>query len=294
MNYKNTSDDEKICKYIAFGLIATGVEGAYNGYNPDTGANGYPAVGVSGWTDNRLQNLLGMIPGGDKYQNKTSSDFESDPALKQGLLDLLDSPNGQKAQQTMLANDSAIYVTTSKDYGLTDPKVLIYVGIWQPTSTTFAPSMASKHGGNDLNTVHNYFKTQYYADAKVGSQYAGGYANRADKTLYWVNQCDLSKDPDPNMIINFDSALAGGLTGKALSSDSGFRYIEHGKTVTIIKLPENKTFAEPIYPDLITVSDTVPQWIIDVAVQKQNTKIEDNNKQEKNNESNNKTTDTKK
>ena len=96
------------------------------------------------------------------------------------------------------------------------------------------------------------------------------------------------------MIINFDSALAGGLTGKALSSDSGFRYIEHGKTVTIIKLPENKTFAEPIYPDLITVSDTVPQWIIDVAVQKQNTEIEDNNKQEKNNESNNKTTDTKK
>lgn len=63
-----------------------------------------------------------------------------------------------------------------------------------------------------------------------------------------------------------------------LSSDSGFKYIEHGKSVTIIKLPENKTFCEPIYPDLITVSDTVPQWIIDVAIQNQNAKVEEANK----------------
>lgn len=90
------------------------------------------------------------------------------------------------------------------------------------------------------------------------------------------------------------AAGSGSLSGTGLSSDSGFKRISHGKMVTIIKLPENKTFAEPIYPDLITVSDTVPQWIIDVAVQKQNTEIEDNNKQEKNNESNDKTTDTKK
>jgi hypothetical protein len=72
------------------------------------------------------------------------------------------------------------------------------------------------------------------------------------------------------------SSFYGG--SKPLSSDSGFKYIEHGKSVTIIKLPENKTFCEPIYPDLITVSDTVPQWIIDVAVQNQNAKIEEANK----------------
>ena len=88
------------------------------------------------------------------------------------------------------------------------------------------------------------------------------------------------------------AAGSGSLSGTGLSSDSGFKRISHGKMVTIIKLPENKTFAEPIYPDLITVSDTVPQWIIDVAVQKQNTKIENNNKEDNN--SNNKITDTKK
>ena len=58
-------------------------------------------------------------------------------------------------------------------------------------------------------------------------------------------------------------------SGSAKASDGGFRYIEHGKTVTIIKLPDNKTFCEPIYPDFITVSDTVPQWVLDMSYQKQ-------------------------
>lgn len=29
----------------------------------------------------------------------------------------------------------------------------------------------------------------------------------------------------------------------------------------LVKLPQNKTYAEPVYPDLITVADSVPQWI---------------------------------
>lgn len=269
-NNSSTTTEEIICKYIAFGLIATGIEGAYNGYNPSTGDGTYPAVGVSGWTGGRLQTLLGMIPGGDKYQNKTANDFENDSSLKQGFLDLLDSPAGQKAQQTMLASDTVEYVATSKKYGIIDNKVLVYVGMWQPTSTDFAARKASQNGGNDLNQVHNYFKTQYYADAEVGAQYAGGYANRADKTLAWVNQCDFSKDPDPSMIVKFDaSVVGGGSSSSAKSSDGGFRYIEHGKTVTIIKLPDNKTFCEPIYPDFVTVSDTVPQWVLDMSYQKQ-------------------------
>lgn len=75
-------------------------------------------------------------------------------------------------------------------------------------------------------------------------------------------------------------------SGGAKSSDGGFRYIEHGKTVTIIKLPDNKTFCEPIYPDFITVSDTVPQWVLDMSYQQKaeettNTNEEDINKKEK-------------
>mgnify|MGYP000582713870 CR=1 FL=1 len=66
---------------------------------------------------------------------------------------------------------------------------------------------------------------------------------------------------------NTYSGSSGYSSGSAKASDGGFRYIEHGKTVTIIKLPDNKTFCEPIYPDFITVSDTVPQWVLDMSYQ---------------------------
>lgn len=55
------------------------------------------------------------------------------------------------------------------------------------------------------------------------------------------------------------------------SSDQGFRIIpKGGEMVHIIKLPDKKTFCEPIYPDYITVSDTVPQWALDNAIQQKN------------------------
>ena len=49
----------------------------------------------------------------------------------------------------------------------------------------------------------------------------------------------------------------------------GFKYIPHGSSVTIIKLPAGKTPCEPIYPDYVTVGDSVPQWALDKAVQTQ-------------------------
>ncbi|MGO5439675.1 hypothetical protein ACTQX2_02215 [Megamonas funiformis] len=98
----------------------------------------------------------------------------------------------------------------------------------------------------------------------------------------FINDYDLFKWDDPNLaghtiddawIKQMAAAAANGALvnggSSAKSSDGGFRYIEHGKTVTIIKLPDNKTFCEPIYPDFITVSDTVPQWVLDMSYQKQ-------------------------
>lgn len=59
----------------------------------------------------------------------------------------------------------------------------------------------------------------------------------------------------------------------ARSSDQGFRVRPIGpETVRITKLPENKCFAEPIYPDYITVSDTVPKWVLDAITSNENNK----------------------
>lgn len=56
------------------------------------------------------------------------------------------------------------------------------------------------------------------------------------------------------------------------SGDTGIRVEHVGKdTVRLTKLPEKKVFAEPIYPDYVTVSDTVPQWVLDQAMKAQKT-----------------------
>lgn len=113
----------------------------------------------------------------------------------------------------------------------------------------------------------------------------------------FINDYDLFKWDDPSLaghtiddawIKQMAAAAANGTLnngGSAKSSDGGFRYIEHGKTVTIIKLPDNKTFCEPIYPDFITVSDTVPQWVLDMSYQH---KAEENAKASKDKEETNK------
>lgn len=63
------------------------------------------------------------------------------------------------------------------------------------------------------------------------------------------------------------SPSAGGGGGKNDSQYDGFRFKYAGETVTITKLPDKKTYCEPIYPDLIMVGDTVPKWALDAAAE---------------------------
>ena len=40
---------------------------------------------------------------------------------------------------------------------------------------------------NNLDTLHQLFRDEYYVAADVGEQYAEGYANRANNTYDWVS-----------------------------------------------------------------------------------------------------------
>lgn len=70
------------------------------------------------------------------------------------------------------------------------------------------------------------------------------------------------------------------IEGKAGASGSvsgykGFRITPAGgDSVRITKLPDKKTPAEPIYPDYVTVSDTVPKWVLDKTTDNENAKNE--------------------
>ena len=59
------------------------------------------------------------------------------------------------------------------------------------------------------------------------------------------------------------------------SSDRGFRVIPRGKDIVeITKEPAGKTFCEPIYPDYVCVSDTIPQWVLATTIEVINKEVE--------------------
>lgn len=67
---------------------------------------------------------------------------------------------------------------------------------------------------------------------------------------------------------------AASQTGASQSGYKGFRIIPVGPNmVRIIKLPEKKCYAEPIYPDYVTVSDTVPKWVLDATTGYENQQL---------------------
>lgn len=106
--------------------------------------------------------------------------------------------------------------------------------------------------------------------------------------VQFLNDYDLFRFDDPALagkkidpaIAKKYGALIGTGSNPAKSSDSGFTRQVMGEMVKLTKLPEKKTFCEPIYPDLLTVSDCVPKWVLDIAVDSKDTttKTEDKDK----------------
>ena len=56
----------------------------------------------------------------------------------------------------------------------------------------------------------------------------------------------------------------GGLNIVGELEDKWYKIVPVGGAITVKKLPYGKTMCEPIYPDYVTVSDTVPQWVLDI------------------------------
>lgn len=77
----------------------------------------------------------------------------------------------------------------------------------------------------------------------------------------------LSDGGGSNASASPSSGGGGGGGGRGDSQYDGFRFKYMGETVQITKLPDKKTFCEPIYPDLIMVGDSVPKWALDAAAE---------------------------
>lgn len=188
--------DEQLAYEIARGIGVTGVEGGYGSVSCST-AGDYPSMGISQWEGSRGDTLLSYIDGGNYFAGRTYSDIkccgETDT-----LAALLNSPQGQEAQNQILAGDClAIYVPALKRVpGFDDSRCFIYAGIWCPTShdvvRRFLTNRAGAYNLRSLTTLRDMFCYQYYIAASVGDAYAGGYANRAENTFQYVAGIDLS------------------------------------------------------------------------------------------------------
>lgn len=176
---------------IAKGICETGVEGSYASVTCST-AGDYPSVGVSQWEGSRCDNLLSYIDGGSYYAGRTYSDIESAGELE-SLSELLDSPQGQEAQRMVLAYDCQESYLPFLEEVLTNPKCIIYAGIWCPTSHYVVRRFLQNRTEYDLNNLEvlrDIFRDQY-ATAASCEDYAEGYANRAENTYEYVRwlQC---------------------------------------------------------------------------------------------------------
>lgn len=188
--------DWELAGEIAKGIINTGVESWYGGISCST-AGDYPSMGVSQWEGSRGDYLLSCLDGGKRFIGRTYSDIKDSGDLKE-LEGLLSSPQGQAAQQTLLTQDCfQLYVPELKKVPyLDDSRCFIYAGVWCPTShlvvRMFLRNRYTQYNIRSLDTLRQLFKEQYYIAASVGSQYAAGYANRAENTYQYVAGINLS------------------------------------------------------------------------------------------------------
>lgn len=190
--------DEQLAYEIAKGIGMTGVEGGYDSVSCSTAGN-YPSMGISQWEglSGRGDMLLSYIDGGQHFAGRTYSDICDSGELDE-LKALLDSPQGQEAQNQILAADClAMYVPALKRVpNLDDSRCFIYAGIWCPTShdvvRRFLTNRAERCNLRSLEAMKNIFKEEYYIAADVGERYALGYANRAENTYQYVAGIDLT------------------------------------------------------------------------------------------------------
>lgn len=188
---------EELGKEIAKGLIETGIEGAFNSVSRST-AGDYPSMGCSQWEGYRGDNLLEMIPGGEKFINRAYSDIVNAGELSD-LKAILGSEEGQNAQRNLLSKDCEVYVRTLMEVpNLDDSRCMIYAGMWCPTShyvvSKFLKNRAHRINMRSMLALRNIFRDEYAIAASVPYNCYEGYRNRAEITYQYVAGADLSTE----------------------------------------------------------------------------------------------------
>lgn len=278
-NTSSMSFEEKAAVEIAKGLIATGVEGAYDGFSKSS-AGDYPSIGCSGWEGNRADALLTNI-GMSQYCGRSYSSLTPEDISKIKIA--LDTEKGQSAQLAILSSDASNYVNSIlAKVKITEIRCLIYAGIWCPTSTSCVCSHLDKNSGvvNNLEKLNHAFIDDpgSYALTTAGleEKYAAGYRNRGNITYNYcknlkeedIGKCDASTLKNvQNMLQSFGGLFAGSSSAANMEVSVDSRPA-HGKHSDTVYRSPSKLYCEPIYDDLIWLKDKVPDSVMEDVVNK--------------------------
>jgi murein DD-endopeptidase MepM/ murein hydrolase activator NlpD len=122
-----------------------------------------------------------------------------------------------------------------------------------------------KYDGDLIQTIYFLRGSDSWISSSLSADVRAGVKNRM------VNECQ-----DALALLSGDGATISKIIVSRISekaagkaSDDGFstKSKPHGKHMdsVITKLPKGKTFCEPVYPDLVTVSDKIPTWLLEKA-----------------------------
>lgn len=187
---------EELAKEIAQGIIATGVEGAFDSVSCSTNGD-CPSIGVSQWEGPRADQILQALGGkGPEYAKMRHSDLLVYDELD-NLKALLRSERGKTIQLAQLACDCARYVEALWEVpDLDDSRCTIYAGMWCPTSTStvcrFLMNRQHRVNLRSLSALADLFRAEYAQAASIPHWCYAGYQARAEKTFYHVAAIDLT------------------------------------------------------------------------------------------------------
>lgn len=262
-----------ISSAFAKGLIETGIEGGYDSISKSNNGD-YLSIGCSQWEGGRENPIL-HAAGGSKFIGLPFSSLT--PALREELESLLSSQASIDAQHQLMASDcNEKYIPEiNKITVINDIRCKIYTTMWMPTSTyvvaKFIDNRKDRVNVNDLAALFLMFQSEYNIAAGFSddANVTKAYYERA-KTIYdYCAALDLTDEG----IKNFEASAATTLqiaknakVGRITPADNGVknRPEPHGKHSDshFYAIPENKTYCEPIFPDLVSVSNEIPEYVI--------------------------------
>ena len=120
---------------------------------------------------------------------------------------------------------------------------------YYPENVTYLDRTDATYDATLENQRLKWFNDVETALNDLYSHIMGGSPGYEDKSL--VQSKSSVKEPKPN---STNQANADGVKVKSMRPHG-----DHSDSI-IVKLPEGKTYCEPVYPDLLTVADAVPQY----------------------------------